>query len=294
MSCPLSCLLFLYYVGWLLYIYIIYIIYEALYVTHNALCEYKGAVRNDLFPYILIFFFLFHYIAYCLLSLWYWWRQLRCSLAAAKTSEGNVSNIEKSIGIKLSKFYIPMFWFVVLSSLNPPSHQTSSHYVHLNRLKLNANFLNIVQTSWVARMSRILNLLNIFWGRYCIFTKRVINENYVQSFILINFVFDWIVRYVYIQIYIYIYCAQSESGFISPQGSKGGLGLLFKNVTSALPFRACVLPGDSCICMRMRHRHKHRLGRVPFQRVADWEIGPQIRGCGAKGNFRKLHLRLEC
>ena len=53
--------------------------------------------------------------------------------------------------------------------LIPPSHQTSSHYFGLNRLKLCLN-RNIVQTSCMghelperARTFRTLNLLNIFW-----------------------------------------------------------------------------------------------------------------------------------
>ena len=52
----------------------------------------------------------------------------------------------------------------------PASHQTSSHYVRPNGLKLFVNFLNIVQTSWTdyklhgwARTSRTLNLLKVFW-----------------------------------------------------------------------------------------------------------------------------------
>ena len=54
--------------------------------------------------------------------------------------------------------------------LIPPSHQTGSHYLCMNALKLCANFLNVVQTSWTgyklsecARMSRTLNLLKVFW-----------------------------------------------------------------------------------------------------------------------------------
>ena len=52
------------------------------------------------------------------------------------------------------------------SSFIPRSHQTSSHYVLQNGLKLLADGVDIVQTSWTgyehpeqARTSRIFNLL---------------------------------------------------------------------------------------------------------------------------------------
>ena len=55
--------------------------------------------------------------------------------------------------------------------LIPPSHQTSSHYFCPNRLKLYANFLNVVQTSWtgydVQNFEPAQNLLAAipFWTR---------------------------------------------------------------------------------------------------------------------------------
>ena len=62
----------------------------------------------------------------------------------------------------------------IISYLIPPSHQTSSHYNRPNRLKLCANFMDILQSSWTgyklhghARTSWTLNLLTIFWQPSC-------------------------------------------------------------------------------------------------------------------------------
>ena len=89
--------------------------------------------------------------------------KLKLSLNLCKVDTNNQFNI--CISERCHKFKT-----IGLSNLVPPSHQISSRYVLLNGLKLCANVLTIVQTSWTgyklpewARTSRTLNVLKLFW-----------------------------------------------------------------------------------------------------------------------------------
>ena len=86
--------------------------------------------------------------------------------------------------------------------LYTPSHQTSSHYVRLNGLKLCANFMDVVQTSWTgyklygrARASRTLNLLKCFWWTYwklfwCLFQQEIYGYNIFSTLLLTQVIFN--------------------------------------------------------------------------------------------------------
>ena len=62
---------------------------------------------------------------------------------------------------------------LTLQTLILPSHQSSFHYICPNGLKLYANFMNVIQTSWIGykhpewdRTSKTLNLFKVFWQSF--------------------------------------------------------------------------------------------------------------------------------